>query len=200
MTIERNLERIANTLDLILQRYSGGGQENLPLNPTPTLGGGTGPHPDSQETAIAGGAVVVELTPAQKGAATKAANKLKREQDAAAAAAEPQLSVVATTGPVGVPAAAAAPPVGIDVLSPAPAEGESPALNPASIPTNLQEMTDYAKHVAAFLGPDVNKIGELLAGKYQVSRLPEMQIAHYTQFTADLRDLAQAKHAQSAPQ
>ena len=196
MSIEQDLNRIANSLESIAQRYAG----EAPAAPaiSPDL------PPASLEPAVVTEPV---LTPAQKGAATKAANKLKAQQEAAATPTEvssvvPTAVVPPTTPPIlevvpGGPTPAQPPGTGtvhptmvgtLDALNER--IEENPALVMPSIPGTLEEMTNYAKTVAAYLGPRVNEIAELLAGKYQVSRLPEMQAVHYAQFTQDLHALA----------
>ena len=199
MTIENTLERIANTLELIAQNLNPGNtpsrlREHVTLDQPATVGG-TGPL-DLDET-------VAELTPAQKGAATKKAN---RAIAAAAALAATPAGAVQGSGAVVATQPAAVTPPGTGTVAPGMVdtlhalnsaqvpEGEAPALVMPAVPADLPNMLAYAKTVAAYLGPDLNKIAELLAGTYQVSRLPDMNVVHYAQFTQDLHNLALAKH------
>ena len=198
MTIEHTLERIANTLELIASRLPDGSVIDRPATV-----GGTGPL-DLEET-VGGGDTqpAAELTPAQKGAATKAKN---RAIAAATALAATPAGAVQGSGAVVATQPAAVTPPGTGTVAPGMVdtlhalnssgvpEGEAPALVMPAIPADLPNMLAYAKTVAAYLGPDLNKIAELLAGTYQVSRLPDMNVIHYAQFTTDLHNLALAKH------
>ncbi len=179
MSIETNLERIANALEAMSNNAAliGAKATGMPL-PTLAPDGAVLPPvvadsvvPPAKPESITAPPAVDTRRPQQKAADTRRANKLRKDEER---------NLTDNVTPISTP-----PPS--TVVSPEPAIASG--LQPYAVPADAGELKLCANHAAGVLGPRINAIGDLLAGTYHVSSLSDLPLEKYAGFVRDLYDL-----------
>lgn len=177
MSIEENIERIANALENIARCMSDTSDvvtsKDAPTNEAP---------------------VVLDTPPTKK----KAAKKTSKKKAAKKSAPEPTAPVV--EGEVIPAASAVTQPPTINVPTPPPMQSQAPVdvdamiAPPAQpgVPAGLtyEDILQEVGNIARALGPHGAEIGTLLNTTYQVQRLSDLDPSYYDQFIMNVRQIA----------
>lgn len=167
MSIEKNLERIAVSLETIALATAAHVATDAMVKTAPAAAQSDTPAPTPPPTGD-----VDTRSPQQKAADTRKANKLKKEAEAG--------NVVPIAPPVATPPVAA--PATAPLVEP-PLEGV------LDFPADLAGMTALTIEIFTQLGPRGPEVGALLANTYGVSHVNDLPVEYYAGFTRDLRAL-----------